>query len=193
MIDSHDFGYVAGTTPEKVALTGTYTPAATGLYTLEIQNSRKLASSADLHNYMDTVVLEPLNWMLGSDGVTISAIYGGTRTFYLQGGGQYANSDYWMWVGVSGTYPGMQTKGVEIPLNYDFLVGLCWLAPGGIGTGFVGKLDGTGDATAAMTLLPDTSLIDLTLYYSYVILSPGMSLPVLAASNPVNVTVTALE
>lgn len=193
MIDSHDFGYVSGATPEKYTLSGTYTPGKTGLYTLEIQNSRTLASSSLLHNYLDTVVVEPVNWMLGSDGVTFAASTGSTRTFYLKGGPSYAGGDYWMWVGVSGTYPGMTVSGVNIPLNYDILVNLGWLAPGAIGSGFMGKFDGNGEATASMTILPDMSLVDLTLYYAYVILSPGGGLPVLAASNPINATVTIME
>ena len=81
-----------------------------------------------------------------------------------------------------------QAKDVTIPLNYDFAVNLGWMVPGVIGSGFVGKLDGTGNATASWTFKPDMSMNGLTFYLAYVVLSDGMKMPLLAASNHVNAT-----
>jgi len=53
--------------------------------------------------------------------------------------------------------------------------------------------DGNGESTATMTLQPDVNLMYLTLYFSYVVLSPGVSMPVLAASNPINITMVSFE
>ena len=126
--------------------------------------------------------------MLGADGVTLSYMVGGTRTFDLRAGAEHANMPYWIWMGVSGTYPGIDVQGISIPMNYDMLVSLGWLYPGSVGTNFIGQLDGNGEATASLTTTPNFSLLGLTLYFSYVVLSPGGGLPALGASNPINLT-----
>jgi hypothetical protein len=190
LIDSHNFGYVSGTSPEKEQLYGTYTPAASGMYTLKIKNSRSAASSTLLINYLDTVLLAPSNPMLSQDGYSFSCFIKTTRNFELNAGSDYANHDYWMWMGISGTYPGLTVNGVEIPLNYDLLMLLGWLNPGLIGTSFMGQLDANGKASASMELKPNFELLGLEFYYTYVVLSSGGKLPVLAASNPICVCVT---
>ena len=131
--------------------------------------------------------------MLGSDGVTFACTKVTTRHYYLHGGSAYAGRGYWMWMGLSGTYPGMQVSGVEVPLNYDYLVSLCWANPGFPGVNFFGTLDGNGQATASLSVQANLNYLDLTMYFTYVILSPGGGLPLAAASNPVNATVTLYE
>lgn len=193
LIDSHNFGYVGASNPEQAVLTGTYNPPSTGLYTLEIQNYNSVSSTSKLTNYVDTVIVEPVDWTLGSDGVTFAFLNNSPRNFDLKAGPGCGNKDYWLWVGISGTYPGLNVKGVAIPLNYDIVVNVGWMLPGAIGTGFVGTLNAQGDATASWTFKPDLAMKGLTFYLSYVVLSSGMSLPVLAASNPINITCTFIE
>jgi hypothetical protein len=57
----------------------------------------------------------------------------------------------------------------------------------------VGQLNGEGKASASLYWKPEAIHLDMTLYFCYVILSPGMRLPVLAASNPVNATAVLIE
>jgi hypothetical protein len=194
LIASHSFGSIGGTV-KKAVLTGTYTPATTGIYTLDIRNYRKnnKTTKSDLYNYIDEITLAPTNAMLGVDGEAFSAFLGSTRNFELSAGPENAGKNYWLWVGFSETYPGIMLSGVDIPLNHDVLVDLGLAYPGLPGTGFFGVLDGAGNATASMYWKPKMTWVGLTLYYSYVVLSPGGSLPVLAASNPVNVSACMYE
>jgi hypothetical protein len=193
LIASHSFGNMGGT-PKTAVLNGTYTPSTTGLYTLEIRNYRKSGvSKSDLFNYIDDVIFAPENPMLSVDGEAFSCFFGSTRNFEMTAGPEHAGRNYWLWVGFSETYPGIMLSGVNIPLNYDTLVDIGLAYPGFPGTGFFGVLDGSGDATASMKWKPQMSLLGLTLYYTFVVLSPGGSLPVHAASNPVNITVCIYE
>jgi hypothetical protein len=194
LIAEHDFGYVGSGNPEDTTLTGTYTPAASGYYTLDIQNKRKNGVSTSLlYNFIDIITLAPQNPMLSADGVIFSQFYPTTITYDLTAGSAYANHEYWMWVGFTQTYPGINLSGVNIPLNYDLLVEMCLRYPGIPGSGFLGQLDGNGDAEASLFWKPTADLKGATLYMTYVVLSPGGKLPVLAASNPVNATAVPMQ
>jgi hypothetical protein len=193
LIDSHSFGYVSGSSPEKATLEGSFYAPATGLYTLDIRNYRNAVSTSNLVNFIDTVTLTPNDWMLGADGCTFSCLYGSTRNFELRAGPAHAGRTYWMWAGLSGTYPGLKVNGVEIPLNHDLLVQFSWLNPGALGTGFVGVLDGNGNATASMKIKPSFSYYGITLYYTYVVLSAGGAMPPLAASNQIHACIVYVE
>lgn len=194
MIASYQFGYVSGSTPEAAVLEGKYTPATSGLYKLEIQNNRPTGTStSNLINYLDNIVLASTTPMLSADGQTISCFFGSTRNFELTAGAAYAGHDYWLWIGCTGTYPGINLSGVNIPLNYDILVELGLLYPGFPGTGFVGQLDGSGNASASMKVTANPNYQGATMWLSYLVLSAGMKTPVLTASNPINVTFTLME
>lgn len=193
MIAEHNFGLVAGSSPEKTLLTGTYTAIETGIHTLKIRNRRNLASSTLLENYIDNITLAPKGWMLGSNGVTLSGLYGSTRLLNLDAGVEHANQDYVVLMGYSGTWPSLAMNGVPIPLKWDYLVKLSMFYPGFPGAGFAGTLNHEGKALATFVFPPDMSLVGLTLHFSYIVLSPGGGLPVVAASNPINMTVTITE
>lgn len=160
------------------------------MYTIEIQNTRATSSTTDLVNYLDTILLDPTEPMLGADGQTLSVLLGSTRNLVLDAGPAYANKDYWIWVNFSGTFPGFNMSGVNVPLNYDMLVELCLTYPGFPDASFVGQLDGSGQGTASLSYKPKSGFIGFTLYFAYVVLSPGGGPPILAASNPINMTVT---
>ena len=193
MIDEHDFGSVTEGKYEAEVLTGSFTPPTTGMYTLEIQNTRQIASTSDLSNYIDNIVLAPANPMLSADGQTFSTFYTYTRNFDLTAGAAHAGQPYWMWVGFSGTYPGTKVSGQTIPLNFDLLVQTCINYPGFPDPSFFGTLDASGNAAASLKWKPANSLMGLTIFFGYVVLSPGHNLPVVAASNPTNVTVAMFD
>jgi hypothetical protein len=188
LIASHDFGSLTEGQPEFLVLTGTYTPTTSGYYTLDIENSRPVATDANVKNFIDNIKVVPTEYMLATDGQTFPFWYPTTVNFYLTAGPEMANRDYWMWTNFSGTYPGVVLNGITVPLNYDPLVSLCLDNPGLIHSDFIGQLDGSGHATIPVKI--QTSYIGLTLYFSYIVLSPGGGQPILAASNPVNITVT---
>lgn len=56
-------------------------------------------------------------------------------------------------------------------------------------TGFTGQLDASGKAEASLLLPPDPNqmLVGTPLYFAFVLTSPGPSLPLEAASNPIHV------
>lgn len=161
-----------------------------GLHTLKIENTRTINSSSDLCNYIDNIKLMPTNPMLSANYQTFPAMTPKTWTLTLDAGVSQANRDYWIWVGFSGTWPGINKNGVNVPLNYDLLVRFCLTTPGFPAPGFVGQLDGAGRATTTLYWKPEFSWSGLTLFMTYVVLSPGGNLPLLAASNPINGTAT---
>jgi hypothetical protein len=193
LIDEHDFGSVTEGKYEAVVLTGSFTAPTSGMYTLDIQSTRQIASTTELAHYIDNIVLAPANPTLSADGQTFSTFYSYTRTFDLTAGAAHAGGDYWLWVGYSGTYPGINLSGKNIPLNYDLLVQMCLGYPGIPDPSFFGTLDASGNAQAKLKWKPDNSLLGLTIYFGYVVLSPGHGLPVVMASNPVNCTVAMFD
>jgi len=172
-----------------------YIPTTSGLHTLEIKNYRPSSiSTSNLINYLDTILLVSRTPMLSADKQCVSYYWGGTRELELTAGAKYAGHDYWIWLGFTGTSPGIDISGVNIPLNYDLLVELGLLYPGFPGTGFMGQLDGAGNAAASLKVVGShPNAAGVTLWLSYLVLSPGMTTPVLAASNPINVTFTFME
>ena len=142
-------------------------------YDLEIRNYRNGTSIFLLVNYIDSIVLAPTGYMLGADGVTFCCTSTTTRSFELNAGPAFGNKEYWLWMGLSDTYPGMYADFIHIPLNYDRLVAVCFMNPGFGGMGFIGQLDAGGRATASMTMSPDMNLLGLTVYFAYVVFPPG--------------------
>jgi hypothetical protein len=153
---------------------------------LKIRNFSSGNSTTLLINYIDNVSFAPVDYLLRTDQETFSLSAGNTVSFYLEGGPAQASQYYLMIAGFSGCYPGFDMDGVNVPLNWDMLVGMCFNNPGFIAPGFFGQFDGNGQAMATMTVPNDQSLLDLALFYSYIVLSPGPSPPVLEASNAIN-------
>lgn len=184
---------MSGSYPEKYHLTGSFTPPETGLYTLKVRNRRNAYATSLLINYIDNITLVPRDYTLGSDGVTFSCVLSTTRNFTLNAGPHYGGHDYIMMLGFSETYPGLNMGGANIPLNWDLLVQLSMFNPGFPGPGFLGKLDGNGQATASMTCPTDMMLLGRTFFFTYAVLSPGGNLPIVLTGNPINATVTVVE
>ena len=90
---------------------------------------------------------------LWSDTLTLSAGQGGSATFDLIAGTQYAGSDYLLLATRSGTEPGVQIGDLVLPLNPDALTQFLRQNPNPpIFPDNMGTLDGIGRAQATFSL-----------------------------------------
>lgn len=188
LIASFDFGNMHGTHFEK--LSGTFVPSMSGMFTLLIENTRSLASSTQLYNYIDNITIAPQVADLEIDKINIPYSTGTEVAFTIRPGVAHKNKDYWLWMSVSGTYPGIPVSGLVVPLNRDILFDLGLMYPNLPGTtGFLGKLSmfGLADATFDLPPNPDMSLVGIPIYFAYVLTSPGPKLPLTYASTPVHI------
>lgn len=160
------------------------------MYTLFIENTRSISSTTDLYNYIDGISIEPVMPNIILDEINIPCPTGGTADFTLKAGLSNGGKNYWLWMSVSGNYPGIPLNGLTVPLNMDvvFLFGV--MNPNFPGSsGFVGKLDFFGMAKPTMTLPPDPqqAFMGIPIYFAYVLTAPGPSLPISFVSTPVHV------
>jgi hypothetical protein len=175
---------------KRATLTGAYTPASSGLYTLQIENTSYQYSSTCIYSYLDNVSLEPDVSDLSADALNIPCDTGKLVNFQLSAGIQNAGKDYLVLMSISGTYPGITVSGVTIPLNYDTVFEMVLSNPSFPGaTGFLGVLDSSGNASASMKCPIDTRMtfVGIPLHFAYVLPSPGPSLPLSYTSHAVHV------
>ncbi|MHC4942817.1 MAG: NosD domain-containing protein [Planctomycetota bacterium] len=113
---------------------------------------------------------------LFADNYLLSLGSGGTINFSLHGGKEYADRDYILLGGLSGTQPGTPLPGglVILPLNWDFFTDFVMA---NINTypfqDFMGTLDGNGDGAAQLNmsdLLPGRSLGSV--FFAYALRNP---------------------
>ncbi len=106
----------------------------------------------DLELYSLAAGTEPELWR---DTGYLSLAAGGTSQLQLNLGAGFANRNYVVLAGVSGTAPGFQFGKVHVDLNYDAItqlaLGLLPFLPG-----FLGTLDANGRANATVDLDPGT-------------------------------------
>ena len=119
----------------------------------------------------------------------ISEFKGGVIRFILNAETDNANRNYLLLGGLTGTDPGIPLPGgkATLPLNWDLFTNLAIsLINTPAFSNFMGKLDGTGSATATFdTLGPlPSGSAGLTLYFAYALNSPWDF-----ASNPINIEV----
>jgi hypothetical protein len=123
-----------------------------------------------------TAVLRHPAQRLGSDRPRVSASDGGTVTFRLAAGTAAAHQLYVLLGSLSGTRPGTRLPGGTIlPLNLDAFAAITTGLPG-----FVGRLDGSGRAAAALVLPALPAATGLRADFAWA-LSPSW-----AVSNPVS-------
>jgi len=161
-----------------------------GIYTLKIENTRSVASSTCIYNYIDNITLKPSNQNLYADKVNIPCMTGDTVNLVLEAGAANAGKDYWVLFNYSGTYPGVDYSGINIPLNMDALFLFALNNPGFAGSsGMTGQLNATGYAPASIDMPVDYSLglVGIPINFAYVLLQPGPSAPITYASIPVHV------
>lgn len=189
MIDTHKFGYTSGT--QYHTLSGSYTPATSGLYLLHIENTRDEVTTTCLYNYIDNITLKPAAYtLIVSVGGNIPSATGGNVLLSISSGFGNGGKDYWVWMSITGTYPGFEVSGVQVPLNQDPLFWWGLSNPSFPGsTGFLGKLSVSGSGMASFLLPPDTgmALLGYPFHFACVLTSPGPSLPLLEVSNPVHI------
>ena len=76
-------------------MTGTYTPATTGLYTLSIENTRPGPHEDLMQNYIDDITLVPLTTNFTADVLQFSASTVGEQArFELDAGTSWAGWKY---------------------------------------------------------------------------------------------------
>lgn len=175
---------------KRASLTGSFQPKATGLYNLQIENTRTQTASTCIYTYIDNISLMPAKADFASDIMNLKCATGGTVNFKLMAGNANANRDYWIWLNFSGVYPGFQVNGLTVPLNWDVLLLFGLNNPGFPGTsGFVGTFNSTGDAAASMMLPIDVrkEFVGVPINFAYVVLSKGPAFPITYVSLPVHV------
>ena len=188
MIDKFSFGYTNGIVRDS--LSGTFTPAQSGLFLLKVENTRSAAASTCLFNFIDNISLKPETPDFEADRLNVPCKKGAIVNFDLDAGPGFAGSPYWIWMSATGNWPGMTLNGVTVPLNWDLMTQFGLLNPAYAGfTDFLGALDGSGQAKASAILPVDTQLMftGFPLCFAYVVCTPGPKMPVLYASLPVHV------
>ena len=126
---------------------------------------------------------------LGADASRISAATGGSVLLRLDAGPARAGRTYYLLGSASGTSPGMPLRGglVTLPLNRDWYMNRILSQLNGPSfSGFLGTLDGAGQATATFdTLGPlPPSMVGMRLDFAYLLKGPFDFV-----SNPVPVVI----
>lgn len=114
-------------------------------------------------------------WVYSGAALTLAATphvlrrtNGGTQTLRLQAGVAHAGRSYWVVGSLNGTKPGVALLGLHFPINPDpyTVATLSPLGPPWF-LGFQGRLDGTGRATARISVPP--GLPALTFQHAFVV------------------------
>ncbi len=112
---------------------------------------------------------------LGIDVDSIVLSNGGSQVLSLHGGAGFAGFGYILLGAATGTAPGLQvTPTVHLDLNVDFYFNLLASSPNTFIVPSLGNLDGSGEATATLTLpaLPGLIGSPITLNHAYLVFQP---------------------
>jgi len=154
LIANDSCGTIYAAYPMYSHITATYTPATTGVYSLEIYNYRN-ATVEDLQNYIDNITMVPQTTDFYSDTNQFSASAPSTANLTLDAGVTWANWKYFVGISVSGNWPGMNSPGTGVwaPFNYDSTVMTSYnLANGGMLQNTKSVLDASGQGSATISL-----------------------------------------
>lgn len=172
-------------TIDRFNLTASYTPASTGLYTLDIYCFRNLYQT-DVWVYVDNISMAPANPTLTIDPCNSRVWNTGENDLVIDAGPAHANQPYIILAANSPT-PNFSLDGVTIHLAYDNIFQYTldnFNTPMFINT--YGVLDGTGKATATFKTfnwLPQWQ--GKTVTFCGLGLSTGGQRPITYATNPV--------
>jgi len=183
-----DLGAI-GSGTHYVILKGEFTPPASGYYNLWIDNSRNQASTTCIYTHIDDISIQPETTSLFVNNKNIKCSTGGTVSFMLKAGYKYSGYGYMILMSGTGYSPGVNVKGVNIPLNYDPLFEAVLTNPNLLGAkGFTGNFDIFGYANASITFPPDLhqNFVNIPIGVTYIILSKSGKLPILSVSCPLN-------
>jgi len=189
LIETDSCGSIGQNSPRRRTLSGSYTPATTGLYTLEFRNYRGAWQNDDIVNYIDNIKLSPANpdLLISSDNISISSA--GSVDLTLDAGASHAGEDYFL-LASFGTHPGLDVYGHHIPLNDDVLFDYSKThANSSIFQNTKGVLDASGSATARFSTpgAMGSTYLGTTMSFAYVLLSAPATPPVTYASQQVMV------
>lgn len=119
----------------------------------------------------------------GSAEVRVPSRAGGTQTMRLSAGTSRAGATYLVLASATGTTPGLNFNGVNVPLNYDAFMDLSLSNANTFPYAMsFGNLDARGLATATFTVPPLPTPLSLRLHHAYALLNGST---VLAASRPI--------
>jgi hypothetical protein len=121
---------------------------------------------------------------------TVSASAGGSQVMTLNAGPDRGNDIYFLLGSSSGTTPGINLDGLNLPLNFDSYTNFTLSAPNTFIAGSLGLFDGLGRATATLNVPAGLSpaAIGLTLSHAYFVMDNG-TFAVVETSMPANLTV----
>ena len=172
-------------------MTGTYTPATTGMHTLIINNYRQDQYQDLLQNYIDDITLVPLTTDLVSDNLQFSASLPGEQArFDLDAGPAWGGWKYIVLLSGSGNWPGVTNNGVWLPLKIDNITYKSIdLANKNVLPNSKGLLDSNGQAVAGLRLANamGSAWVGRELNVAYIVYQgPGFT-PISYASMPVTI------
>ena len=189
MIASDSCGSIPQSSPRRRTLSGTFTAATSGPYTLEFYNWRNISPSASVINYIDDISLKPASpdFSIETDNISVST--GGSASMTLLAGASHAGEPYFV-LGSLGTHPGFTLDGVAVHLNVDALFNYSknHLNSAVFHNSF-GTLDVTGRAQAAFDTNGPTnpSFLGMSFNFAYVLLTAPGTRPITYGSLPVKV------
>jgi len=172
-------------TTERVHLTATYTPASTGMHTLDIYCYRNYLQT-DVWNYIDSISLAPVSPALTIDPCNTHVWNTGSNTLAVDAGVAHANEPYII-LAATGPTPNFSLDGVLIHLAYDNIFQYTLANKNtAMFSNTYGVLDASGQATATFTTfswLPQWQ--GKTVTFCALGLSSGGVRPIQYATNPV--------
>jgi hypothetical protein len=142
----------------------------------------------DGRNSNNNAFTSSIQFDMSTDVSTISAATGGTVNFTLNAGPLFQSDAYRVLGSISGTSPGINFGGVNVPLNFDvFLLDTILFANSSALQNFVGSLDATGSASAALVTGPlPPSAAGVAMDFAFFV---TVGHPVKWASDPTHVSI----
>ncbi len=187
LIDTDSSGFIVLGQTIYSTLSGTYTPATTGLYTLEIYNYSTIIQTL-IENYVDDITLVPLTTDFSADTLQFSVTAPAVANFSLDAGVGHAGEKYLVLLSITGNWPGVTNGIAWLPLNND--PGLMYSfqhANGPLFPNTAGTLNASGQATAGINFPPvGATYIGRTFHFAYM-LHPGNPMQFNYGSMPVSI------
>lgn len=170
-------------------MTGTFTAAATGLVPFDILNWKDGASSALNVNFIDNISVRPDQSELDLSVNEISCARGGRSRLTVAAGKAYTFRPFVILVSLQGTWPGVRSHGVDVPVNVDsWTHKILGLVDSPYFVNFRGTLDAYGNAAALFDTCGPVSHeqfdVGRVIYFDCVVLKEDQTSIVIEATQP---------